>query len=148
MNSQSDQVGISMVIRDQYESVKAAQCCFCRGKFNPTTVKALAAVQAITYCNEIGMDKICLEGDAKNVVDALNAMEKNCGKFGHLIADAKVLLQKFSHWEVKFVKRDANGAAHSLMKLAAQVGLERKWRGEILDYISEIIRVEQFDLSL
>ena len=47
--------------------------------------------------------------------------------------------QKFSHWEVKFVKRDANGTTHSLAKLAAQVGLERKWRGEIPDCISKII---------
>jgi ribonuclease HI len=97
VNSQSDQVGISMVIRDQYGSVKAVQCCFCKGRFDPTTVEAMAAMQTITYCNEVGMDKICLEVDAKNVVDALNAMEKNCVKFGHLITDTKVLLQKFSH---------------------------------------------------
>jgi hypothetical protein len=34
---------------------------------------------------------ICQEGDAKNVVDALNVMEENCGKFGQLIVDTKVL---------------------------------------------------------
>ena len=44
VNSQSDQVGISMVIRDQYWSVKAAQCCFCMGIFDPTTAKAMVAV--------------------------------------------------------------------------------------------------------
>ena len=74
-------------------------------------------------------------------MDALNVLEENCGKFGHLIADTKVLLQCFTHWEVKFVKRDANGAAHSLAKLAAQVGLDRKWLGDIPDCISDIIRI-------
>ena len=145
--SQSDHMGIGIVIRDQDGRVKVAQCSFCMSTFDPTMVEAMAAVRALSYYNEVALDKICLECDAKNVVDTLNSMEDNCSKIGHIVSNAKVLPQKFTHWKVKFVRRDANGAAHSLVKLAAQVGLERKWLRGILDCISEIIPVEQIAIS-
>jgi hypothetical protein len=88
-----------------------------------------------------------MEGDAKNVVDALNSLEANWSKVGHIIADAQILLHKFMYYEIKHVSREANYAAHNLAKLAACSGYERQWRDESLNCISGIIRVEQIALS-
>ena len=46
-----------------------------------------------------------------------------------------------------FVGCKANYAAHHLAKLAAWMGIERQWLGEIPGCILEIIRGEQFVLS-
>jgi hypothetical protein len=90
--------------------------------------------------------EIYLEGDAKNVVDALLSLEANWSKSGHIIAEAQLLLQDFIYWEIKYVSREANFAARNLAKLAAILGLERQWMDEIPDFISEIIRGEQVSL--
>lgn len=117
------------------------------GRFDPTTAETIAIVHTLRFCNEIGLSSIYVEGDAKNVVEALNSSEINWSNSGHLAANAQLLLQKFTQWKVQFVSREANFAARNLAKLAAQMGLNRTWLGEISDCISEIIRVEQIAVS-
>jgi ribonuclease HI len=103
-------------------------------------------VQTLRFCKEIGLTKIYLEGDAKNVADALRSLEANWSKSGHINADAKLLLHDFIHWEINYASREANFVAHNLAKLAAFLGLGRQWVDEIPNCISEIIRVEQVAL--
>ena len=135
LNPLSEGIGIGMVIRDQDGRVKVAQSSFCSGRFDPITAEALAAVLTLRFCTEVGLEKVRLEGDAKNVVGALNSLEANWSRIGYIAADAKVLLPTFTHWEVQYVSHDTNFAAHNLAKLAAQLGIK------IVDCISEIIRV-------
>jgi ribonuclease HI len=123
--------------------VKAAQSSVRRGRLDPTTAETVAVVQTLRFCKEIGFTKIYLEGDAKNVVDALLSSEANWSKSGHTIADAQLLLQDFIYWEIKYVSREDNFAAHNLAKLAALLGLERQWMNEISDCILEIILGEE-----
>jgi ribonuclease HI len=89
------------------------------------TTKALAAIFTLRFSIEVGLDRVCLEGDAKNVVDALNSIDANWSKISHIVEDAKILLQKFTSWEVTFVNCEANFGAHNLAKLAAQMGMKR-----------------------
>jgi ribonuclease HI len=130
--------------------VKAAQSSVRRGRLDPTTAETVAVVQTLRFCKEIGFTKIYLEGDTKNTVDALLSSEANWSKSGHIIADAQLLLRRhscdFIYWEIKYVSREANFAAHNLAKLAAILGLERQWMDDIPDFISEIIRGEQVSL--
>jgi ribonuclease HI len=108
--------------------VKATQCVVRKGRFEPSIAEALAAVQALVLCRDLGLPKIQLEGDVKNVVNALNSVETSWNKGGHIIADAQVLLQKFLFYKVKYVSCEGNNVAHNLAKLAARLGLERQWR--------------------
>jgi hypothetical protein len=62
-------------------------------------------------------------------------------RIGHLVEDAELLLNTFTHYEVNFVGCEANFTAHNFSKLAARLGIERKWLGEIPVCISEIIWV-------
>jgi ribonuclease HI len=100
--------------------VTAAQCSISHGYFEPTVAEAIAIVHALRFCMEVGLLSICLEGDAKNVVDAMNYGEANWSKIGHLVEDAKILLNTFTHFEVNFVGGEANFAAHAFSKLAAR----------------------------
>ena len=146
LNHQSGRIRIGIVIRDHEGKVKAAQCIVRKGSFEPGIAEALAAVQTLIFCHDLGLTMINLEGDAKNVVTALNSKEVNWGKGGYIIADAQVLLQNFLFCDINYISHERNQAAHNLAKLAARLGFERQWREECPDCISEIIRVEQIAL--
>jgi ribonuclease HI len=103
----------------------------------------MAAVHAISLCKKLGIDHICLEGDAKNLVSALLSMEENWSLMGHIVADAKKLLEGFNSWDINFVGRKANSAAHLVATLGAQKSVAREWLGEIPDCILEVIKSEQ-----
>jgi ribonuclease HI len=77
--------------------VKAAQCIVQRGTLSePGIAEALAAVQTVNLCRDLGLSKIQLEGDAKNVVKALNSKWKqNWSKGGHIIEDARFIMKFF-----------------------------------------------------
>jgi ribonuclease HI len=66
------------------------------GRFDPTVAEAMAAVHAISFCKKLGIDYLCLEGDAKNVVNALISREENWSPMGHKVADAKKLQEGFN----------------------------------------------------
>jgi hypothetical protein len=80
----------------------------------------------------MGLNNICLEGDAKLVVNAVNSRESNWTRIGHLVGDLKMLLYTFTQWEVRHVGREANFAARGLAKLqVVHWGLNKTWLGEI-----------------
>jgi hypothetical protein len=92
LNHHSERIGIRMVLRDEEGNVRAAKCMVKRGRFEPSTVESIAAVQTLAFCRELRLTKIQLEGDAKNIVDALNSGEANWSKVGHIIADAQTMM--------------------------------------------------------
>ena len=67
-----------------------------------------------------------MEGDAKNVVNAVILGEENWSRFGHIIANVKTTLNCFAYWDINYEGRNANCAAHNLAKLAAQMGINRE----------------------
>jgi ribonuclease HI len=125
----------------------AAQCCVRMGVADRVVAEAMAAMNALRLCIDQGLSNICIEGDAKNVVEAVQPETINWSKIGHVMADAKLLGDRFEAWEINHVGHQANSAAHSLAKLAACMGLNRLWPREIPNCISEIIRREQFLIS-
>ncbi|XP_059436766.1 uncharacterized protein LOC132169828 [Corylus avellana] len=136
-------MGMSVVIWDHEGRVRAVKCSLKQGSFDPTAAETMAAIHALKLCMALGMLNIRMEGDAKNVVDALNSREENWSRTGHLVDEARNLLKGFNIWDIKYVNRNANFAAHHIAKMAANVGIEKEWLGEIPDCISEIIRKEQ-----
>ena len=87
----------------------------------------------------LGMHNLCLEGDAKIVVDALNSREENWSRTRHLVVDARNLLNGFNQWDIKYVGRNANFVAHHIAVMAVNMGIKREWLGEIFYCILEII---------
>ena len=51
-------------------------------------IEAMAAVRAIEFAAEIGLDRIVVEGDSKVVTDALKTTELVLAGFGLLVEDA------------------------------------------------------------
>jgi hypothetical protein len=71
---------------------------------------------------------IFLEGDSKQVVDAITDTGPMWCEFEHILGDTRELLKAFRRWEIiGQVKRTTNGAAHRLAKAAIREIGERIW---------------------
>jgi hypothetical protein len=111
-------VGIEVVLRDERWIVIAAMCKTRMGVLEPVTREAYAAYHAVRLCRDLGVQNLLLEGDAKQIVEAINLGTGTWSRFGHLIEDTRRTLLTISRWRCAFVHREANEAAHRLAKAA------------------------------
>lgn len=139
--------GMGMLVRDHTGTIIAAKCLSRAGNLDPTAGEALASLHAIRWCQELGRQAIILEGDAKQVVDAINSDVNNGSRLGHIVEDIRQFLKTFLRWHCAFVNRNANTAAHRLAKGATKLVMDREWKGETQDYICDIIEIEKITLS-
>jgi ribonuclease HI len=126
LSTQNERIGLGNVIQDQKGNVKAAQCMVQNGRVEPDIAEALAAVQTLILCRDLGQSKIQLEGDATNVVKVMNSEEVDWSKIIHIIEDARFLKQQFLFCEIIYVGQEGNNVAHNLAKLTARLGLKRQ----------------------
>ena len=54
-------------------------------------VEVLAARRALIFVNELGFDKVILEGDFEIAISAMKTDDYSAASFGHIIADIKAL---------------------------------------------------------
>lgn len=66
----------------------------------------IATSNAAQLCNELGQQTVILEGDAKQVVDAITGRGSSWSRYGHIVEDIRVMLQAFSSWECVHVSRE------------------------------------------
>lgn len=91
-----ERVGVGVVIREEHGQVIAAMSKTRLGLLEPTTGEAFAAYQAVCFGRELGLQNICLEGDAKQIAEAVNSLTSTWSRFRHLIDDTRRILQSFS----------------------------------------------------
>lgn len=91
----------------------------------------IATSNAAQLCNELGQQTVILEGDAKQVVDAITGRGSSWSRYGHIVEDIRVMLQAFSSWECVHVSREANNATHRPVKEATTDVIDRRWTCEI-----------------
>jgi hypothetical protein len=111
---------------------------------DPTSAEALAAWMLADICVKMGYNDVILEGDALEVVQALNREDFLCGRYGAFINDARCLLQQVQNWKVCHVKRVANEVAHKLAKLAFSFSEERLWTEDFPRCVRELVIAESF----
>jgi ribonuclease HI len=126
LNKKDGRLGMGVVIRDHEGGLVAAQCRFQQGEVDPQVAEALSVVNALSFCLERGVKTISIEGDARNVVEAVKSHLDNWSIIGHVVADAKYLCTHFDEWDINYMGRQANYAAHFLAKLAARMGINKQ----------------------
>jgi ribonuclease HI len=140
-------VGLGVILRDERGQMLAAMSKTRIGTLEPSTGEAFVASSAVCFCRDIGVHRVVLEGDAKQIVDAVNANSASWSRFGHLIDDTRRILESFSQWKCQFVRREANEAAHRLAKAATIDVNDRIWRDAPPSCISDIVLMERLALS-
>ncbi|XP_042974848.1 uncharacterized protein LOC122306483 [Carya illinoinensis] len=111
-------VGIGVIVRDSEGLVIASLCSSITLNPNPMLGEAVAALRATILCAELGLTQIIIEGDALNVVQAVQSEEENWNAFGMVIRDVKSLLSKVREWSIQHTHREFNVIAHTLAKYA------------------------------
>jgi hypothetical protein len=96
-------MGIKIVVCDDRGRVTAAASKRRHGSFEPTIGEALASFHAASFCKDLGIQQLWLEGDAKIIVDVLNSNGSTWSRYGHIVEDTRSILQTFPRWRCCFV---------------------------------------------
>ncbi|RZC91906.1 hypothetical protein C5167_021619 [Papaver somniferum] len=79
--------------------------------------EAIAALEAIKWALQKGIQDLHLEGDNLNVIESINgALGRINWRTNSVIQDCRSLLSGFVNWMCTHVKRDANGVADKIAK--------------------------------
>ncbi|XP_042950206.1 uncharacterized protein LOC122282314 [Carya illinoinensis] len=114
-------IGIGVIIRD-WNGVVVATLKHQRESFpNSVVAKTLGALKAVSLCQQLLLDRVILEGDAKVVVDDINCDVVKWNSGGMIIQDIKHKLSSMGEWSVQFIPRNINTIAHILAKDALKL---------------------------
>jgi ribonuclease HI len=110
--------GWGWCIRDSAGSFIAAGTDHYNHTLTVAEGEAKALLEAIREATSRGWSNIVFESDCKVVVDAVHTSLHGNSELSSIIFSIKSLLQCNSNFEVKFTKRQANMAAHTLARAA------------------------------
>ena len=96
---------MGVVIRDCRGLVVATVCRVLNGNYGAAVTETLAVEEGIRLAREMELQRIIVESDACEVVDAINQSNDN-GEFGMVIHGSLDLLHSFRSWKLRHLKRD------------------------------------------
>ncbi|XP_042964581.1 uncharacterized protein LOC122298789 [Carya illinoinensis] len=110
----NNKVGIGVIIRDWEGTVRASLRMNHNMFLDPLLAKAYAVFQASTFLKTLGWQNVILEGDSLQVFNSLKSSEVTNSYVGILLRDTKSILDSFTNWSIKHVRRACNSLAHAL----------------------------------
>ena len=99
--------------------------------YKPVEIEAMAATQAIEFAEEVGVDRVLIEGDSSVVTKALRSKNTSWASYGLLIQDANIVERNF--WELSYshTKREDNKVAHCLGRLVLSLSDTVVWMEDV-----------------
>ncbi|XP_042942660.1 uncharacterized protein LOC122276827 [Carya illinoinensis] len=120
-------MGIGVVMRDEKRDVLVSLCSQKKYVRDPLVVEMQALWRAMKLCAELNMTRVIFEGDALNVIRAVNNPDSSWEWHGQLVEDIKEVLKNRNSWKVIHSYRESNCVAHFLAKMSFNVNEERIW---------------------
>jgi hypothetical protein len=148
LDRKNGRVGLGVVIRDHLGKMWAAKSQTRHGFLDPSAAEAWAARMAVQLCIEMGTRQVQLEGDAMNVIAAINAEGGDTGEWGQITGDIHCLLRNFSQWEMKYTCRGNNKVAHALAHFAVTDVMDMVWFYTPPDCIRDLLQAEYSALQI
>ncbi|XP_042987456.1 uncharacterized protein LOC122315549 [Carya illinoinensis] len=136
-------VGIGVVISDEEGEILVAAGEHMRYAIDAVIAESFALRKAMEVCRDFNFNNVLFEGDAQNIVNAVNAETKDMTRYGSVIEDVKCLLKGREKWSVRFIYREANKASHVLAREALQFQSKIVWIEDAPDCIRSIIVKEK-----
>ena len=137
---EDNSAGVGVVIRDEQGFLVAAMTDKIPLPYSVSAVEVLAAVKALRFAGDIGLESFILEGDSKITIDALAGNNMEHAEFGNLIEEAKWLSSQFSDVSYSHVKRQANFAAHNSARHARHVSEFAVWMEDVPPHLFAVIQ--------
>jgi ribonuclease HI len=143
IDSDEMRMGVGVVIKNHEGEVVAAKCCTKPHITDPLVAEIVAAWSAAQFIRHLEIDHVLVEGDSLGVIQSLGGVDRSWAPAGHLVDDAKALLNNCRCWKAMHVRREANAAADCLAKMALQLIEEHQWRNSTPLCIREIVMSEK-----
>ena len=89
--------------------------------------EVLTCRKAMEFAVDAGFSDLIIEGDNAEVMKAISSPRVNCSRLGHIYDDIRCLTAGLRAWSTSWVRRSANGAAHSLAQFAREIENEIVW---------------------
>ncbi|KAF5480042.1 hypothetical protein F2P56_000817 [Juglans regia] len=120
-------MGAGVIIRDAAGDVLVS-LCLKKIHVNSSVVAETEALwRALKLCSKLNIGEAMFEGDALEVVKAVNCADENWEWNGQVIADCRELLVHRPMWSITHTYREANKIAHFLANYAYNVNEEVVW---------------------
>jgi hypothetical protein len=84
--------------------------------------EAVALLEAFHFANVNRWDRVVFESDSSTLVQALSSPCQGDSEFYVIVSSIIYQLSLHSNFEVKFVRRQANMVAHSLVRATCSLG--------------------------
>ncbi|XP_042954569.1 uncharacterized protein LOC122290978 [Carya illinoinensis] len=135
--------GYGIIIRDEQGNIMVCVCASHKPVVKPVMAEGLALRRAMEVCADLGLGRVVFEGDAQIIVQAVNSDEVISADYGVLVYDARSMLRTWPQWQVVFVHKEANYAAHQLAKLALDYENEKIWMEDGPVQVMSTVQLEQ-----
>jgi len=138
LNINSELVGIGCVLRDRDGVVIAAKCCVCKAVVDPVCAEAMAALVALDFCSDLGVNNIECEGDSLQIIKGVSSTDYTLDRIGHFLDAIKQKAASFlvCNWSHCF--REANEVAHLLARRASFRCCSNVWVEDMPLFISSV----------
>ena len=104
---------VGAIIRDSCGAVTAACCKYFQGHYSVAKVEALAVEAGILIAHNMKISQVIIESYAESTISDISAKLVD-GSLGHLYQGILAVLNSFSSWKIKHLKREYNKVAHEL----------------------------------
>lgn len=128
-------MGVGVIARDESSTVLVSMCTTVLSIMDPTLVEAVVAWKAVELCCEYGFQRVILEGDTLEIIQALRNAESSWRRYGQLLMDMRTKLNSLQFWMAHHVKSTANKVSHRLAKTALSLSLHKVWNWECHGFI-------------
>ena len=107
-----------------------------------TVVEVIAAKKALQFAIDLGLSSIVLEGDSKITIDGQRREELSLEEYGHLLNEAKDIAKQFADDEFNHVLRQANKAAHNIIRRARYFSEFSVWMEDVPSHLFLVIQAK------
>ena len=134
--------GVGAVIRDENGLVLGSCSKHLPQAYSAVEVEALAAATALALAEDLGMQRVILEGDSLVIIKALREEEQFFSPVGLLLEDVRMLSLSFQQLLYSHTKREGNSVAHNLARYANSIPEFLVWMEDVPPCIQSFVQAD------
>ena len=101
-------IWLGFIVHDDHGRVHGAVCKTLDTYQEPVIGDSLAALQAVEFSRDLGLQDVIFEGDSLQVVNMILDHDESWCRFGQIVANIQMVLGSFRSWDFKHVKQAQN----------------------------------------
>jgi ribonuclease HI len=143
INKNKGWIGLGMIARNSNGACLGARSVTKHLITDSAIAVALAALSAMYFCTEVGFFDVILEGDAKQVLQAINSNPPFLSKFENFIESIHHEKRNFRSVDFSFIPREGNAVAHAFAAEASKQKVNNVWLEELPSRFSNFVTRDQ-----